>query len=275
MAITPVRIGLNQSLFPGFPTAQFVEIAAAGGADVVELRILGASERPAAMGAAARAGGLPVVSVGPLMDWALADDPDPADRLDALLEVATAAGCDVVVCVGPISDRPLPLQPDLIAVASEHLAALAERARGSGARLALEQVGQSSSRPGAVSGIRSLQDALAVVDPVGAGVGLCVDSYNLATAGVAFDELAAVPAEKIAIAQIADRDPASPWRALPGEGDLDLAPFVEALAVSGYVGAVCVETFPQAPWPDPRAAAGRAVTATRRLVGLSADRSSR
>jgi 4-hydroxyphenylpyruvate dioxygenase len=251
---------------PGISTAEFVAVAADGGADAVELRLAGAAESPVAIGAAARAGGLPVLSVGPLMDWALPDDQDPGERLDALLSAAIAAGSSVVVCVAPISERPLPLTADIVAAATERLGALVERARGSGVVLALEQVGRSSSRPWAVSGIRSLQDALAVVDAVGAGAALCVDSYNIATAGLAFHELASVPANRIAIAQIADRDPTSPWRAFPGEGDLDLAPFVAVLSASGYNGAVSVETFPQEPWPDTRAAARRAVAATRRLL---------
>jgi len=166
-----MRVGLNQSCLPGISTAEFVDIAANCGAEAVELRVLGAHESPLAMGIAARAGGLPVVSVGPLMDWALPDDPDPTDRLEALLETASAAACDVVICVGPISERPLPSTPDIIAMASaasrnvcpvaveqarcrrtnillgnganvacrgtsEHLARLVQRARGSGARLA-------------------------------------------------------------------------------------------------------------------------------------------
>ena len=49
-----------------------------------------------------------MASVGPLMDWALRDDPDQGEQLDALLETAAAAGSGVVVCVGPMSDRPLP-----------------------------------------------------------------------------------------------------------------------------------------------------------------------
>jgi len=261
-----MRVGLNQSCLPGISTAEFVDIAANCGAEAVELRVLGAHESPLAMGIAARAGGLPVVSVGPLMDWALPDDPDPTDRLEALLETASAAACDVVICVGPISERPLPSTPDIIAMASEHLARLVQRARGSGARLALEQVGRSSSRPKAVSGLRTLGDVIAVVDAVGAGAALCADSYNLATAGVDYNELASLPADKIAIAQIADRDPGSPWRALPGDGDLDLPSFVGALATSGYAGALSVETFPQMPWADARAAAGYAVAATRRLL---------
>jgi 4-hydroxyphenylpyruvate dioxygenase len=267
MVVAPMRVGLNQSCLPGISTAEFVDIAADCGADAVELRVLGARESPLAMGIAARAGGLPVVSVGPLMDWALPDDPDPTERLEALLETASAAACSVIICVGPISERPLPLTPEIIAVASEHLAALVERAWGSGARLALEQVGRSSSRPQAVSGLRTLRDALAVVDAVGAGTALCVDSYNLATADVDYNELASLPADKIAIAQIADRDPSSPWRALPGDGDLDLSLFVGALAASGYSGALSVETFPQMSWSDARAAAGHAIAATRQVLG--------
>ena len=200
------------------------------------------------------------------MDWALPDDPDRREELEALLEAASAADSHVVVCVGPMSERPLPAPAEMVAAATEKLSKLVEFAHGSGVRLALEQVGRSSSRPRAVSGLRSLSDALAVVDAVGAGAALCADSYNLATAGVAYRELASVPADRIAIVQFADRDPASPWRALPGEGDLDLAPFVEALATCGYVGARSVETFPQEPWQDARDAARRAVVAARRFL---------
>jgi sugar phosphate isomerase/epimerase len=201
------------------------------------------------------------------MDWALPDDPDPSEQLDALLEVASAAKCHVVVCVGPICGNPLSIPKDMISVATERLGGLVQRARGAGVLLALEQVGRSSSRPNATSGLRSLQDVIAVVNGVGAGAALCADSYNLATAGVPYTELAVVSADKIAIAQLADRDPASPWRALPGDGDLDLVPFVTALALCNYAGALSVETFPQRPWADPRAVASRAVSATRMLLG--------
>jgi sugar phosphate isomerase/epimerase len=200
------------------------------------------------------------------MDWALPDDPDRHEELEALLEAASRADSHVVVCVGPMSEGPLPEPADIIAAAAEKLSKLVEFARGSAVRLALELVGRSSSRPRAVSGLRVLADALTVVDAVGPDAGLCVDSYNMATAGVAYRELALVPADRIAIVQFADRDPASPWRALPGEGDLDLSPFVEALAACGYAGAISVETFPQEPWKDPRGAARRAVAAARRFV---------
>jgi sugar phosphate isomerase/epimerase len=84
-----MRVGLNQSCLPGLATAEFVTIAADCGAEGVELRLLGAAESPAAIAASAAAGGLTVESVGPLMDWALPDDPDVRENLDVLLEVAS------------------------------------------------------------------------------------------------------------------------------------------------------------------------------------------
>ena len=262
-----MRVALNQSCLPGITTAEFVALAAESGAEGVELRLLGAAESPAVIAKAAAAGGLPVESVGPLMDWALPDDPDATENLDVLLEVAAVSGSDVIVCVGPMSERPLPPREVLMAAAVDHLAKLAERAWAGGVRLALEQVGRSSSRPNASSGLASLADALAVVEAVGEGAGLCVDSYNLATAGVSYRELAFVPPGRIAVTQFADRDPDSPWRALPGEGDLELTGFVAALHASGFSGALSVETFPQQPWQDPLSAARRAVAAAGRFLG--------
>ena len=130
----------------------------------------------------------------------------------------------------------------------------------------VESFEYSRQHPAAAATLRALADARSVTDGVGADAGLCVDSYNIATAGVAYSDLATVPPDRIAIVQFADRDPASPWRALPGEGDLDLFAFVEALEACGYPGAISVETFPQEPWPDPRSAAWRAVACARRFV---------
>jgi 4-hydroxyphenylpyruvate dioxygenase len=261
-----MRIALNQSCLPGLTTSEFVAIAAEIGAEGVELRLLGFNENPTTIGLAARAGGLPVDSVGPLMDWSLPDDPDRSKELEDLLEIASTADSHVIVCVGPMSDPPFPLAPDVIATTAEKLSRLVEFARGSGVRLALEPVGSSSSRPGAVGLLGNLADALSVIDAVGPEAALCIDSYNLATGGIAYRELASLPSDCIGVVQFADRDPVSPWRALPGEGDLDLVSFVEALAATGYAGALSVETFPQEPWMDPRAAARRAVAATRTLL---------
>ena len=251
----------NQSCFPGLPLDRFLAVAAEAGAEGVDLAPRGGNEAAPAIAAAVRAAGLPVGAVHALTDWALPDDPDPRPSLDALLEVATVAGASLIVCVAPLRMGGFPRDLDIAAAASERLALLAAHARAAGIGLALEQVGRSSSRPGAASGISRLHAALAIAERAGEDVTLVVDSYNLATAGESFDSLQAVPAARLGIAHLADGDHARGVRVPPGEGDLDLQHFVRALASTGYAGPLSLEIFPPTPWPDPVAFARRMVDA--------------
>ncbi len=261
-----MRVALNQSCFPGLTPARFVEVAAAAGAATVDLRPLDPAETPRALVAAVRSSGLPVGAIHALMDWALPDDPDPRPALDALLEVAVATGAPLIICVAPLRPAELPPSGVIARSAAERLAAMAEVARDAGVRLALEQVGRSSSRPKSLSGIRRLADAARIATAAGADVVLAVDSYNLATADEGFDEIMRVPAARIGVAHVADRDAARGVRVLPGLGDLDLDLFAHMLARSGYEGALSLEIFPTAPWPDPLAVARQAVADLRRLI---------
>ena len=104
-----MRIALNQSCLPGLTTSEFVAIAAEIGAEGVELRLLGFNENPTTIGLAARAGGLPVDSVGPLMDWSLPDDPDRSKELEDLLEIALNSGLSCHRLCG--TDEPPPVSP--------------------------------------------------------------------------------------------------------------------------------------------------------------------
>jgi sugar phosphate isomerase/epimerase len=275
-----MRICLNQSCFPGLSTPQFLEaVARAGGtrqaagepvpgrgqAPSVELRLAGHQEPVRDIVAAARATGLRVEAVNPLMDWALPDDPDPRPQLETLLEVAAATGASVIVCVAPLRYGALPPATEVARSAGERLAELSALTRPAGVRLALEQVGLSTSRPGATSGIRRLSEALAIAQSAGRDVAVTLDSYNLATAGEALDGVRTVPRERIGIAQLVDRSPITGGRTLPGEGDLDLEGFVEALAATGYDGALSLEVFPAVPWPDPVAFARDALSRIRSL----------
>jgi len=266
------RLALNQSCFPGLSTARFLEVAVAAGADSVELRAVGSAERREDVTAATRSCGLRVEAVNALMDWALVDDPDPRPALESLLALAVDVGAPVVVCVAPIRATPLPPLPQLEAAATERLASLTGLAATAGVRLALEPVGRSSTRPGAVSGIRRLSDALRIAEAAGAEVQLILDSYNIATAGESFAAIGHIPLARIALAQVADRDPSTWGRALPCEGDLELEHFSHALRARGYEGAVSVELFPAEPPNDPTAFARRALAAARCLEPLTTDR---
>ena len=137
----------------------------------------------------------------------------------------------------------------------------------------MEPVGKSSTRPGAVSGLSRLDDALSVAEQAGGDVLLALDSYNLATAGERFEGLSRVPAARVGIAQIAGSSATSIGRALPGDGEIDNETFVEMLAGLGYRGAVSVEMFRAAPLDDPGAFAAEAYRRMTTLLGRFEDRS--
>ncbi len=262
MALTAA---LNQGTFPGVSTADFLYTAVSAGVNLVELRTLGHAEPVAEIAAAVRDTGVRVLAINSLMDWALPDDPDPAPMLARLLEVAEAVAAPLIICVAPLRTRDLPPPSEIARYAVERLAELADLARPSGVRLALEQVGRSSTRPDVLSGIRRLDDALAIVSQVEDAC-LVVDSYNLATAATAFSDVARLPSSRLGIAHVADMASETGRRCLPGTGVLDISAFVHALAAAGYVGGVSIETFPDTPWSDPTALALEAVARLNRLL---------
>lgn len=265
-----MRLALSQFSLPGLSTAKFLDVAGRAGAEGCELGVIGGpcptEEDARSIVAAARGSRMPIESVNALRDWGLRDDPDCRPVFEMLLEVAVETGAPVIVCVGPIRFQNMPPRDEVIAAVSERLAMLAELARPAGVRLALEQVGRSSTRVGAQSGIRSLADALAVVETAGTSVGLVLDSYNLATGGVPFEEVARLPPERIALAHVVDGLPSGSPRALPGDGELPLGSFVTALGETGFDGALSIELFPEAPPPDPLEFARRGLDALRSLL---------
>jgi sugar phosphate isomerase/epimerase len=265
-----MRVSLNQSCFPGLPTARFLELAAEAGAASCDLRVVGNPEDPRTVAAAARASGVPIDSVNALMDWALPDDPDPRPLLESLLAVAVEARAEFIVCVPPIRYADMPPRAEVLRSTTERLTALGELAATAGVHLALEQVGRSSSRPGAFGGIRSLDDARTVVEAAGHGAVLVLDSYNLTTADVPYDDIVALAPEFVGLAQLADRDPVDGLRTFPGEGDLALAKFASCLARAGFEGPFSLELLPAECPRDPAAFAERGVEALQSLLALTA-----
>jgi 4-hydroxyphenylpyruvate dioxygenase len=269
-----VRLTLSQFCLPGLSTAEFLDVSERAGWEGCELGVIGGPRGPAdpkAMASAARASGLPVESLNVLRDWALPNDPDCRPVFDMLVELAAETSAPFIICVAPIRYENMPPRAEVLAAASERLAMFAELAEPEGVRLALEQVGLSSTRIGAKSGIRTLADALAVVEGAAPGVGLAIDSYNVATGGNSFDEIARIPRERIALAQVVDGVVTGSPRVLPGEGGLPLRSFVASLAATGFDGALSVEIFPEQSPPDPLAFARRALDALRSVLPADVD----
>ncbi len=264
-----MRLALSQFCLPELSTRDFLDVVVRAGAEGCELAVIAgprAPEDPKAMIAAARRSPIPIESVNVLRDWALPDDPDCRPAFDMLVEVAAETSCPFIVCVAPIRYENMPPHKEVLAAASDRLAMFAEFAASAGVRLALELVGLSSTRLGAQSGISSLADALAVVEAAGPGVALALDSYNVATGGNSFEEIARIPTERIAVAAAADGVVTGSPRVLPGEGELPLASFAAALAEAGFDGALSVEIFPEKPSPDPLEFARRCLAALRAIM---------
>ncbi|OHV39185.1 MULTISPECIES: sugar phosphate isomerase/epimerase family protein [Pseudofrankia] len=114
-----------------------------------------------------------------------------------------------------------------------------------GARLAVE------FSPG--GGVTSIDEALEVVEAAGPErAGVLIDSWHFFRGGAPWEQLEQVPLDRVAYVQLADAVPpisddamseTGNRRALPGQGELDLARFVGTLRDRGYDGLVSVEVL--------------------------------
>lgn len=213
-----------------------------------------AAERRATR-AALQAGGLTVDMVYP---FTLASRTDVA-AFEPLLEVAAELGAPLanVLCY----DRD-PLRR------AERLAALADLATRYGIRLAIEFY--------PVSQVRTLAEALAVIDASGAAIGVTLDLLHVMRGGDAATTMALLAEPRIRIAQLCDGPAAMApdqldWEAamqrqLPGEGVIDIPAFLAGLRPDLPV---TVEVPQQAALDaglSPLERARRAVEATRALL---------
>lgn len=82
-------------------------------------------------------------------------------------------------------------------------------------------------------------------------VGLILDSFHTLGRGIAPDTIRAIPGDRIFFVQLADAPRidmdllywSRHFRNMPGEGDLDVAGFMRAVAATGYKGPLSLEVF--------------------------------
>jgi sugar phosphate isomerase/epimerase len=157
---------------------------------------------------------------------------------DYVLPIAAKLGAQTV-SVAELTG--LPFDPVEIA---RHFAALCDRAAEFALRLAIEFVPTGA--------IADLDRALEIVDRAGRGNGgIMLDSWHFFRSGSSLDRLARMPGERIFSVQLndalaapeADLNMGMVNRLLPGEGELDLAGFMQALAATGTRAPVGIETF--------------------------------
>ena len=129
--------------------------------------------------------------------------------------------------------------------AAAQLHALAERAAARNLRVAYEALAWGRH-------VRHYADAWAIVREADhPHLGLCLDSFHILSLGDDPAGIAAIPGEKIFFLQLADAPRLAMdvlqwsrhYRCFPGQGQLDLARFLEQVLVAGYAGPLSLEVF--------------------------------
>jgi len=152
--------------------------------------------------------------------WATGE-PDDAGPI---LEAAEVCGADLLLAVC--------LEPTLAPGSQDRLGALAERAARLGTRVCVEFLPWTA--------VATLAAAWELVEPLGDGVGLLVDTWHWQRqpGGGDLDLLASIPNERIACLQLSDALPAPEGelmdetmnrRLLPGDGAFDYPPLLSRL----------------------------------------------
>jgi len=153
------------------------------------------------------------------------------------LDLAYAAGCDGPYLVGPFDSGD-------VREAAKVFRELAQYAESLGLQLALEFIGVAAQ-------VNTVERAWELLDLAGVpNSGIALDSYHFYSGGSTFESLEKFPSSRILVVHLADvagdlKDPALELdRRMPGDGELQLIPFVQLVrskGFSGYWHVECIE----------------------------------
>lgn len=217
---------------------------------------------------------LRIVTVQPFRDFEGYDEPrrtktfDRAERKFDLLQTLGAELLFVCSSVSPEAHGGI-----------ERLAAdfheLGERAQRRGLRAGYEALAWGRF-------VNDYRDAWEIVRRANhPAVGLILDSFHVLARGTDLNAMTSIPADRVFFVQIADAPKldldyltwSRHWRCMPGQGDVDLAGFMDALGAMNYRGPLSLEIF------NDRFRAGSArsvsVDGRRSLIALIDDASKR
>jgi 4-hydroxyphenylpyruvate dioxygenase len=188
--------------------------------------------------------GLEIVALQPLRDFEAMPEPMRRrnfERAARKLELMHDLGVRLLCLCSNVSPEAI----DDAEQAAADLAELADRARQLGMHIGYE----------ALAWGRHVKDWTAAWDIVCAAdrenLGIVLDSFHICVRGNPIESIAGLPAERIALVQVADAPalvmaPLSlsrHYRCYPGQGDYPIVDFLDAVTRSGYRGPLSLEIF--------------------------------
>ena len=241
-------------------TEQFIELAAKYGFEAVDIDALALVESHSIDGARELLSkhGLVVGSIGLPVEWRGSEERFRADlpKLTQAAAAAAALGCtSCCTYVLPSTDLNA---AHFMALATRRLRTCAQILGAYGIRLGLEFVGPHHLRTRWKHPfIWTVEETLDWIDAIGeSNVGLLYDAYHWYTNGLTAADIEKLRPEQIVHVHINDapdlpvEDVLDNGRVYPGEGVIDLAGFLQALAKIGYIGAVSQEILTATPPTD-------------------------
>ena len=188
--------------------------------------------------------GLEIVALQPLRDFEGAPGAQRRrnfERARVKLALANELGAPLLCLCSSVAEES---SGDVGQIADD-LAELADLARQSGLRIGYE----------ALAWGRHVKDWTAAWDLVAKAdrpnLGIVLDSFHICVRGNPIEPIAALPADRIALVQVADApalqmDPLSlsrHYRCYPGQGDYPIVDYLDAVTRAGYRGPVSLEIF--------------------------------
>jgi 4-hydroxyphenylpyruvate dioxygenase len=214
------------------------------GVEIFENDLVSFDGTPAQVGRRIRDLGLEAVTFQPFRDFEGMPDPQRAktfSRAERKFDLMGELGCDLLMICSNVSPDSL----GGIGRAAADFHELGERAAKRGLRVAFEALAWGRH-------IHDYRDAWEVVRRANhPAVGLVLDTFHVLARGTDLNAIRAIPSDRIFLVQVADAPRldmdylswSRHYRCYPGQGDLAIDAFMDALQETGFDGLVSLEIF--------------------------------
>ena len=227
-------------------TEKFAAISAAGfdGVEIFENDFLAFDGSPRDVGRMAVDEGLAITLFQPFRDFEGLPEPQRSrafDRAERKFDVMQELGTDLMLVCSSVS----PVSLGGIDRAAADFHELGERAAKRGLRIGYEALAWGRH-------VNDHRDAWEIVRRAAhPNVGLILDSFHTLARRIELASIRSIPGDKIFIVQLADAPLiemdllywSRHFRNMPGEGDLPVREFMQAVAATGYDGYLSLEIF--------------------------------